>query len=412
MDKNQKLYELYRIFGYDYLFYTVINFLFFTITKGISVGEVMYLVGFYSIFCFLAQIPGNYIVEKIGLKKSMMFGNLFWIVHVLLVLFGNNMFFFILGEAISSIGTTFKSLSDSQYIYKSLKQTGKKKLFAKVEGRAVSGFYTLEAISALFVGFVFEINNYIPIVCTLICMVISFIVTLFMDEMPIVRTEKPTVKRYLKDFKLVLKSSRVKSIYLYCFLISAIVTFTLTLQKDVITSLDVSPSIYGIILAIFTFCIGFGSKLQYKLEKITKRKTLTVVGYGLTLILVFVGIINSLNIAREVILVITVIVLFIDNTFQGIYRISVKKYLNNFTTSKVRGKILSIFYLFEGLGKAIIMFSTGFIVDNFGTNTTLIVVGTLATFALVFILFNMKNHVGLNPEEYSKDDIFGIENKV
>ena len=119
MDRNQKLYVLYRMFSYDYLFYTVINFLFFTITKEISVGQVMYLGGFYALFCFIFQIPINFIIEKIGLKKSINIGNLSWIVHVLILIFTNNFYLFIIGEMFSALGTTFKSLSEQQFLYSS-----------------------------------------------------------------------------------------------------------------------------------------------------------------------------------------------------------------------------------------------------------------------------------------------------
>ena len=133
MDKNQKLYVLYRIFSYDYLFYTVINFLFFTITKKLSVGQVMYLGAFYSLFCFMFQIPINFIIEKIGLKKAMSIGNFCWIIHVLILIFTNNFYLFIIGEILSALGTTFKTLSEQQYLYSSLKQTKTRSKFGKIE---------------------------------------------------------------------------------------------------------------------------------------------------------------------------------------------------------------------------------------------------------------------------------------
>lgn len=43
MNRNEKIYPFYMMFGYDYLFYLVISFLFLTITKSFSIGQVMYL---------------------------------------------------------------------------------------------------------------------------------------------------------------------------------------------------------------------------------------------------------------------------------------------------------------------------------------------------------------------------------
>ena len=78
MNKNEKLFGLYRVFGYDYLFYTVIVFLYLTQTKCISVGEVMHIYAFYAVFSAIMQIPCNYLMEIIGLKKSMVLGNVFF----------------------------------------------------------------------------------------------------------------------------------------------------------------------------------------------------------------------------------------------------------------------------------------------------------------------------------------------
>ena len=409
MDRNQKLYQIYRIFGYEYLFYTVINFLFFTITKEITVGQVMYLAGFYAAFCFIMQIPINFVIEKIGLKKAMNIGNLCWIIHILIIIITNNFYLFVIGEIFSALGTTFKTLSEQQYLYASLKQTGTRSKFSKIEGRSVGGFYIIEAISALFVGFLFEINQYIPIYLTLIFMCISFVLSLMFENIkPNYSKKKNDFIGYLKDFKMVLKSKRIKSIYIYVLCVTSIVTLTLTLQKSFVSNLEISPVIYSFILSIFTLCIGIGSRIQYKFEKKAKRKTLTYVGYVITGLIILAGILSQVlvDINKYFALIFIVLIFVIHNLGQGIYRISVKKYMNNFTTSDIRGKILSLFYIFEGIGKSVIMFLSGFIIDNIGTNYTAILIGTISTVVLFYILKYMKKHVGLNEEEYLPEDIW------
>lgn len=412
MDRNQKLYMIYRMFGYEYLFYTVINFLFFTETKGLSVGHFMYLAGFYAMFCFLFQIPINFIIEKIGLKKSMNIGMLSWIVHTLILIFSNSFTLFIIGEMMSALGTTFKTISEQQYIYQSLKQTGTRKNFAKLEGKSVSLFYIMEAVSALIVGVLFEINNYIPIVLTLMFMIIAFILSLSFDDIkPEYVKKRNSFHGYLEDFKVIFKSRRIKSIYLYVFLVTSIVTLTLTLQKSFIANLELSPVIYGFILAIFTACIGLGSKLQYKFQRITQRKTLTYIGFTITTLIVLAGIINQLfaSVNLYFTLIITICIFVVHNISQGIYRMSVKRYMNHFTTSDIRGKILSLFYIFEGIGKSLIMFISGYIIDNIGTNYTSILIGIISTVLVYYILKHMKKYVGLNEEEYEARDIYNFK---
>lgn len=409
MDRNQKIYMIYRMFGYDYLFYTVINFLFFTQTKGLSVGQVMYLTGFYAMFGFIFQIPVNFIIERIGLKRSMNIGMISWILHILIIIFTNNFFLFAIGEMLSALGTTFKTISEQQYIYQSLKQTGTRKEFAKFEGKSVSMFYVMEAVSALLVGMLFEVNNYIPIVLTLMFMLIALVLSLGFDDLKSEYKEsKSSFKGYLRDFKRIFKSRRIKTIYLYVFLITSIVTLTLTLEKSFIANINISPVIYGVILSLFTMSIGIGSKLQYKFEEVTKRKTLTYIGFAITILIVLAGVINQIFIDINIYftLIATIFIFVIHSILQGIYRMSVKRYMNHFTTSDIRGKILSIFYICEGIGKSLIMFISGYIIDNIGTNCTSISIGIIASILLVCILKFMKKYVGLDEEEYSPQDCY------
>ena len=283
----------------------------------------------------------------------------------------------------------------------------------KLSGRSVGGFYVIEAISALFVGLLFEFNNYLPIYLTLIFMCISFFISLMFENIkPNYHKRRNRFVNYLRDFKVIFKSRRIKAIYIYVLCVTSIVTLTLTLQKSFVSNLDISPVIYGFVLSLFILCIGIGSKLQYKFEKKFKRKTLTYVGYVITTFIVLAGVASVVLVPfnKYFALLILLVIFIIHNICQGIYRISIKKYLNNFTTADVRGKILSLFYIFEGVGKSVIMFVSGYIIDNIGTNYTSILIGVISTVTLFFILNYMKKHVGLDKDEYLKADIFEIDN--
>jgi predicted MFS family arabinose efflux permease len=407
MNRNEKIYPIYRMVGYDYLFYLVISFLFFTITKGISVGQVMYLSAFSAIFIAMFQVPTNYIVEKIGLKKSMIFGNLFWIIHMIMIMTGSNFIVFVIAEAICSFGTCLKSLSETQMLYASLKRVNNRKDFAKIEGKGVSWYYYFEAISAIFVGSLFQINNYLPIICTLTFGIITFVISLGFDDIEDYMPEKSSVKEYLKGFKLILKSKRIISIFIYSFIMSGLISVMGTIQKSTIVNLHVSATEYSLIFAVITFCIGIGSSIQYKIEERLRRKTLTFIGYCFAILILMLGVFNFLISDINVALIISILILIVQNILSGSYRISVKKYMNNFTTHIVRGKILSVFYIFESVGKAILLFVCGLIIDNMGTNKTTIILGIFSILIIFLIIKFMKNKVGLNPEEYSEDELFG-----
>ena len=218
------------------------------------------------------------------------------------------------------------------------------------------------------------------------------------------------LKQFKLDFKQVIKSIRIKSLFVYVLIMSGITGVMKTLQKDTIVSLGVTAMEYSYIFAILTFCVGIGSKLQYVIEKQTKRKNLTYIGYIYTALLAFIGIVVLVFKEKvEISLIIVIAALIVHNIAQGVYRISVKKYMNNFTTHRIRGKVLSIFYICEGVGQAVLLAVCGLITDLTNTNITLIVTGSLTMIGTYFILKYMKKHFGLDPEMYTSEDIWGVE---
>ena len=410
--RNIVLYEFYRMFGYDYLFYNAVSYLFFTIVKKLDVSEVMFIAGFSAIFCTIFQIFTGFRVEKLGLKKSMCLGNFFWVIQCLLVIVSNNFWMFVFAEACASFGTCLKGLTETQVLYNTLKKVRKKDKFSKVEGNGVFLYYLLESIGCIFSGTLFEYNNYLPIYITLTTLIISFIISLFFENVDNKKKEniKFNIKQYVKGFKLVLNSKRILSIFFYVFIMSGIIAVVYsTLQKSTILALGVDVSHYTIIYALLIFCVGIGSRYQYKYEGVTKRKTLITIGLFLTIIFIAIGIVNNYMPNGLTLLVITVILLIIHNLFQGLYRISVKKYMNNFTTQTVLSRILSIFYMCEGLGKSSLLFISGFCVDIYGVNNTYIIIGSSVLFLLLIVIYFMQKHLGKDPENYSKKDIFNYD---
>lgn len=408
--RNESLYRFYRIVGYDYLFYTVISFLFLTQTKGLTVGQVMYTSAAYAFSLALSQPSASYITEKFGLKKTLVLGNLLWIIAMLIIIFSNDFIYFIIAEIISARGTSLKALTETQILYASLKKSGNRKNFAKIEGNAVSRYYYVEAASCIFIGSLFEINNYIPVIMTLSILIISFITSMFFEEVEGQERKRVDTKQFINDSKAVLKSSRIKAIMLYVLVMSGIIGVVKTLQKDALVSLGLTAMEYSYVFAILMFCIGLGSRVQFLVEKITKRKNLTFIGYAYTSLILILGLILTfMKDFGKVTILLSIFILIIHNLNQGMYRISVKKYMNNFTTHKVRGKILSAFYMCEGAGQTIIIALSGLITDNLGTNYALIITGSISTILMIFVLKYMKNHLGLNPEQYLKEDIFGMD---
>ena len=61
--RNAQLYPIYKMFSWDLLFFYSIQFLFCTITKGVSASEFLIIGGLYLIFKIMMQIPAVAITD-------------------------------------------------------------------------------------------------------------------------------------------------------------------------------------------------------------------------------------------------------------------------------------------------------------------------------------------------------------
>ncbi|MEG1141923.1 MAG: MFS transporter [Clostridia bacterium] len=412
-NRNEKLFQFYRIVGYDYLFSTVILFLFFTITKGLSVGQVMYLSGFYAIFLSLFLIPINFIIQKIGKKNSLLIGNICWIITCIIYMVAPSFMWFVIAYVFCAIGTSFK-VCEGPFLYDILKKNNKRDEYSKQEGSAMLKYYITEAITAIFIGSLFMINNYLPLILTLLTFILAFATVLFFEDIEEEDDTKENISEYVKSFNYILKSKRIMYLFIFSFVFMGIVSCFLSIQKSIITNLDVTASEYSIIFAIITLSIGIGYKLQPFFEKIVKRKTLTFVSHSFNILLLVLGFLNLIFNNSLILLIISITIIILQNTLFGIYKISIKKYINNFTTHKTRGKILSVLNIFENIGQAIFLFLLGYILDKTSTPIAAILLGLVGFFLIYNVLKKMKTKVGLDAQDYDSDEILGMKiiNKV
>ena len=409
---NISLYGKYKIFAYDYLFYYAVEVLFYTIVKGISMSEIMYLNSIYTFSAFFWQFFSSYIVEKIGLKKSIVLGNALVAVTTFLYIVVSSFTAFNIINFFLALGFSLKSLSEGSLLYSSLKIVKKEKEFSKIEGKANSKFYYLDAISSILSGFLFVINGYLPIILCFVCTLISLIISINFKN--IIKQESLdddniNIVEALKDLKELISTRRTKAMLLFSSVFFGIASVVNTLYKAIILDIGIGKEFSTIIVCITTIFIGLGASWTYGIEKVTKKKTLTVFSIFLIISsfsISLIGIYCKLNMVTMSLLLISLSILGI---VQGAYRVAMKKYILNFTTNKVRIKITSAYYIVENLGKCLILFLGGLILE-FTTNSIACLMFTaVSMLVLTIILEYIKDKFGLKPEEYSSKEINNIK---
>ena len=411
---NINLYKKYKMFSYDLLFYNAISVLFFTMTKGFSMAEVMYMTAAFSLFAFIWQIPSNFLIEKLGVRNSAVLGNILVVLEVfayIIVPQGNIRMVFI-ADFFAALGWALKSTAEGTILYSSLKKVNEKDNFSKVEGKANSKYYFYDAVASAISGFLFVFDNYLPMIFCLINTVIAAVISYKFVEVEYETDEPKVTLRDLKSqFIEILYSNRSKAIFMFAFIFAGVVGTTQKLYNSILIDLNLGEEYITIILSIATIFTGIGAKYSYSIQNKAKNKTLTVFTILYMIATLFIGLIGISNHLNVFSLSMYMIFLIIMCFIQGSYRVALKKYILNFTNHNVRTKVTSLYYLFEYCGKAVLVAICGVLLNYMNNSVATLVFG-IAMCLLCYLCLNfMKDKVGLKPDEYDSSEIYGYKVK-
>ena len=410
--RNMKLFPIYKKLGWDYLFYYTIDFLFLTQIKGISASDVVLKGTFYSLFIVILQIPSNIIVEFLGRKNSIVLANVLNCFYMVVIMLSRNLGDLIFAEFIAAIAFSIKEVTEPSLLNESIPPSkNKSKIYAKINSKGTSGFFVINAITKIAAGFLFAINGYIPIICSLTILVIVVIISIGFIE-PVKRKKqnknellnKKQIKEIKDGFSYILKSERLKALVLSSTanitLIVILMNYTVSLLED----LNISSAIIGIIAAVGSLISAFASKGQEKFHQKLTNKSLFVISMMLSISTIIAGI-SGLLTEKYIELLIIVILMYMINYFaQGMYYTIIDRYLRNFSNEKIDVKIFSAKNFFGNFGRILGGLMASFLLSRMKTAYCMIIIGIL--FAIIYLLIGryMKTRVGLRPDEYSEEE--------
>lgn len=415
--KNVKLYPTYKMFSWDMLFYYAIIYLFFTQVKGISAADVMLAESFYPIFKVLLLIPATILIDKIGKRKSLITGNLFIALSTLTYIFSTSYEMIVLGEFFSAVGYIIKGVCETNMLYDSLEKNEKRGiLFSKIDGRATSFYFYIDAFSSIVSGFLFAFNGYLPMIFCLITNIISVAMSMNFEEIDDTQNkEKVTLKKEFKELKNSLKgifrSPRLRNLLLFGAIFSGILSTLVTLRSSILSDIEVPAQYFGIIFALLGIISGISAKNQHKIHKRFRNKTLAILSLPVVISCVFLGLCCTAGMNKETTIILVLIVFLIQYIAKGPFNTLIRQYLNNFTNTTLRTKISSSYNLLESLFRSMFSLFASFLLRCTVAANTLTVIGCIATIGVVLLLDNMREKVGLKPEEYKEKDMKILELK-
>ena len=128
------------------------------------------------------EIPSGAFADLMGRKKVLLFGVFFRIVNLLFLAFMAGRTDVWIANILWVISFALKSGADQALLYDSLVQIGKTDEYAKIQGKARSGFLLLTAICSLFAGWASEYGLRTPLYLSVVGVFVGFCITHFFVE--------------------------------------------------------------------------------------------------------------------------------------------------------------------------------------------------------------------------------------
>lgn len=414
---NMKLYPIYKMVGFDLMFLYAIQILFLIQVKGTSTSEAVMLGAFYAIFSIIFSIPLNIVVSRIGKKNSMLLGNIFNLIYILMLIFGNHYIIFVLGEFFEAIGFALKGITESAFLNESIpKAKEKSEIFTRIDGSGYSKYSYFNAMAMLLSGILYDVNPYIPLLCAGGCIVFAIILCANFEHTSDLYTivdgeedkDKP-ISQILTELKLslkfIIKSNRLRALLLMSATIIGLVKLMVSYSPALLEAAGCSATIIGIISAIMELAKGFFSNKANEFNKLFRNKSLTILIITVTLSMIISGAILLIKVPFLVQVSIITLAFTLIYMSKGIYQVLRCRYLNNFSNSKFLHNLYSVDGILENVSRMTVTFIATIFLNLTNIKWSIIIVGVLFLFIGLLISKYMKKRVGLKPEEYSKEDI-------
>lgn len=409
---NMKIFPTYKKMAWDYLFYYSIDFLFLTQIKNISAADVVLLNSIKALCGIFIQIPANVIVEFLGRKNSIILGNILNCLYMVMFMASGSLFDLFIAKFISSFAVSIKDIAEPGLLNASIPPSKYKgSIFAKINAKGTSGYYILSATSKIVAGFLFNINGYIPFICSLAVLVIVTIMSMFYIE-PIKKQKNKksenSVKKQIKDigegFSYILKSERLKALILSSSLIASILTIMASYRTSLMKDINLSASIIGIVAAVLSFSSAYGSKKQNEFHNKFRNKSIITLALINSICMIIAGVAGIKANEYRVLIVIIILSFIIGKITHGLFYTLTDRYFRNFTNKDIDTKVFAGKSLFVNIVSAVMGILSSFVLDKTSTANAMIIVGTAFTIMYILMGKYMKTRVGLKPEQYSKEE--------
>lgn len=417
---NAILYPIYKMVSWDLLCFYSVEFLFYTITKGVTASQVLLITASYMLGKLFFQIPSVAIADYLGKRKSLIIGNAILIAYMILIIYSPGLLGILIATALSGFGYDIKAITESNLLYDSVATRGGDGIYTKIDSKGASAYYVIDTVLSVIAGYLFVINNYIPMYICLFFLILSFVLSFKFEDIHRSKKEKTGINLkeflsgYSKDikssFNFIRKSNRMKSYVLFATVFYGVIKIMSTCKNDLLIDMKISEEQFSLIYAALSLIAAISAMFSKKVQRKFKNKTLKLISLSYIFSIIGVGII-SIKLTNEIAIPLVLMLCCVMRISDSQWYVTEYTYLKNFTNYDTRVKITFTFELIVVGVTSLIAALGSLLLKYIEIRYAILFLGLLALALITIVLDYMRTRIGLKPKEYKKEDIEFILNK-
>ena len=252
------------------------------------------------------------------------------------------------------------------------------------------------------------INPHLPMIFASLCALTAAVLAYYMKPIKVKENENLTAKQRIAEtfngFKFIFKSKRLHALFIFACVFYGVLALSNLYIKTFLNNINVSSTLFGYIFAFASIASAIGATVQEKIEKKHRNKTLSTISISYVSTFLVIGIFALIFKNYNILLTVGIIIFLIQSLLKGAYRIIMKAYVSRYTTSSIRPKLMSIYYLAESFGSTVMLFMASKTIDLVPIGISYCIFGIALFIAILLILNYMSSRVGLDPSKYGKND--------
>ncbi len=339
LTRNLRLYPWYLCLTWEGMS-NAVWYLYLFSFKGLSLGQMAWLVLLGDGVIALAEVPTGWIADRIGRRRSLLIGIMLQGLSAGLFIAGQEFWTFWLAMAVCGLGDTFRSGADEALLFDSCRGSGQVPAFRRILSRSLA-IATIAMVGSQIAGGVIatRVSWTLPFWLEIVMSAGGFMVVLAMLEAPHREVESPRNGNGQRSGRslLIMSLTRLLPLLLFAAIVEIVPELShFHLPAELDAAIGLTPEQLAYMYAGFELLQGLGNYLAGRLRIRQPLAALGLVGLGFLAMLLLMGCRAWLGLA------VYLLARGCIDLFSGFARPIISEQANLRTASSVRATTLSI----------------------------------------------------------------------